>query len=190
VTVLDANILLYAYNSDAAEHQAVSRWLAELVDSGESIGLPWVTLWAFIRIGTNPRIWQNPRSARESLNIAAEWLSQPGVAVVQPGVAVVQPGPRHRELLEKLVLEFGVAGPLVTDAVLAAIAPEHGAVPASTDQDFRRFAGVRWVNPLNVRQAFRSADGRKRLRRARVRFGEERQAEPPVVPSVTRSFDF
>jgi predicted nucleic acid-binding protein len=34
------------------------------------------------------------------------------------------------------------------DAVLAAIALEHGATLFSTDRDFARFAAVKCVNPL------------------------------------------
>jgi predicted nucleic acid-binding protein len=38
---------------------------------------------------------------------------------------------------------------LVADAHLAAIAIEHGAELNSCDTDFARFAGLRWVNPLD-----------------------------------------
>ncbi|MDQ2712389.1 MAG: PIN domain-containing protein [Acidobacteriota bacterium] len=65
-------------------------------------------------------------------------------------MVLLQPGPRHRELLESLILKHQAAGPLVTDAVLAALAIENGARLASTDQDFSRFGGLRWVNPLRV----------------------------------------
>ena len=37
--------------------------------------------------------------------------------------------------------EGQTAGPLVMDAVLAAIAIEHGATLCTTDRDFSRFAG-------------------------------------------------
>jgi predicted nucleic acid-binding protein len=39
-------------------------------------------------------------------------------------------------------------GNLTTDAHLAALAIESGSELASTDNDFRRFAGLRLVNPL------------------------------------------
>jgi uncharacterized protein len=141
VILLDANVLLYAYNADAEQHSRAARWLQSLLNSGETIGLPWVTLWAFIRLSTNPRIYPNPRPASEVFAIVAEWLAQPGVVTVQPG-------PRHARILEQLVIEFSASGPLVTDAVLAALAIEHGAELASTDQDFRRFPQLRWINPL------------------------------------------
>ena len=141
MTALDANVLLYAYNADAPQHSAIVRWLKDLLASKEVIALPWVTIWAFVRICTNPRIWERPRSAEEAFGIVDEWIGQPGVVLLQAG-------PRHRELLGSLVSEHQAAGPLVTDAVLAALAIENGAALASTDQDFSRFKGLRWINPL------------------------------------------
>jgi toxin-antitoxin system PIN domain toxin len=142
VTLLDANLLLYAYNADAPQQLEASRWLAELLASSEPIALPWITIWAFIRISTNSRIWSNPLSAKQAFHIIEEWIHQPGVVVLQPG-------PRHTEILRKLIIEHTATGPLVTDAILAALALENGAVLASTDQDFRRFSAVRWTNPLS-----------------------------------------
>jgi toxin-antitoxin system PIN domain toxin len=142
MTVVDANLLLYAYNADAPQQPASAKWLEELFDSGETVGLPWVTIWAFVRICTNPRIWSNPRSAAEAFAIIGTWLEQPGVVTLQPG-------PRHLEILERLVCEHSAIGPLAMDAVLAALAIESGALLASTDQDFRRFPGLRWTNPLS-----------------------------------------
>ena len=142
MTILDANLLLYAYNADAPQQSVAARWLAELLESDEAIALPWVTVWAFIRIATNSRIWPNPLSAKQAFAIIEEWIAQPGVVVLQPG-------PRHTEILKRLIMEHSVTGPLVTDAVLAALALENGAFLASTDQDFRRFPDLRWTNPLS-----------------------------------------
>ena len=142
MTVIDANLLLYAYNADAPQQPASAQWLEKLLDSGETVALPWVTIWAFIRICTNPRIWSNPRPAAEAFAIIRGWLEQPGVVTLQPG-------PRHLEILERLVREHAAIGPLAMDAVLAALAIENGALLASTDQDFRRFPGLRWSNPLS-----------------------------------------
>jgi toxin-antitoxin system PIN domain toxin len=141
VTIIDANILLYAYNADAPQQAAASKWLANLLATSDTIGLPWVTIWAFLRICTNSRIWANPLHAQQAFAIVGEWLSQPGVVILQPG-------PRHAELLERIVVEHHATGALMTDAVLAAIAIEQGATLASSDQDFRRFRALRWINPL------------------------------------------
>jgi uncharacterized protein len=143
VTILDANLLLYAYNADAPQQPAAARWLTKLLESGEPIALPWVTIWAFIRIATSARIWSNALSAKQVFAIVEEWLAQPGIVVLQPG-------PRHAEILKQLIIEHSVTGPLVTDAVLAALTLENGALLASTDQGFRRFPGLRWTNPLSL----------------------------------------
>jgi toxin-antitoxin system PIN domain toxin len=143
LTIIDANILLYAYNADAPHHLPAAAWLGDLLRSGEPIGLPWATIWAFIRISTNTRIWAHPKSAHEIFAVVENWLSQPNVVALNPG-------PRHTAILEKLLTCYGASGPLVTDAVFAALAIEYGARLASTDQDFRRFPEVRWINPLTA----------------------------------------
>jgi uncharacterized protein len=139
--LLDANILLYAHNTAAPQHGAITEWLKTTFLKEETIGLPWVTVWAFLRIRTNPRLWPNPESPAATLSILRYWFTQPGVVLVNPGS-------RHSELLNTLVDKHQVTGPLVTDAVLAALAIENGATLASTDQDFSRFTDLRWVNPL------------------------------------------
>jgi len=140
MTILDANVLLYAYNADAPQQPSAAKWLKKLFASGDTIVLPWVTIWAFIRISTNSRIWPEPRPAADVFATVREWLAQPGVIALGPG-------PLHATILEELVVE-GAVGPQVTDAVLAALAMEHGAVLASTDQHFSRFRNLRWLNPL------------------------------------------
>jgi toxin-antitoxin system PIN domain toxin len=143
VTILDANLLLYAYNADAPQHDAAMRWLKKLLGEKDGIiALPWITIWAFIRICTNPRIWNSPLSAKEALAIMNEWLTQPGIIVLQPG-------PRHWDILKALVLEHNATSALMTDAVLAALAIENGAFLASADQDFSRFRDLRWINPFH-----------------------------------------
>ena len=142
MTILDVNILLYAYNADAPQQAAAARWLGELLDSSETIALPWITIWGFIRISTNSRIWDRPKSADQAFSIIREWMEQPNVVVLNPGL-------RHCDILTTLVLNHQALGPMVTDAVLAALALENGAALASTDHDFRRFPDLRWVDPMD-----------------------------------------
>ena len=140
--LLDVNILLYAYNSRAPQHERAKRWLEEILSSGtRRIGLPWLTIWAFLRIGTNPRAMPRPMTAGKAFEIVGQLLESPRVLLVNPG-------PRHAELLRRLVIECQVKGPLLTDAVLAALALEQGAKLASTDHDFSRFPELQWFNPL------------------------------------------
>jgi toxin-antitoxin system PIN domain toxin len=145
VTLIDANVLLYAHNLESPHYESVSSWLRELSKTRETIGLPWITLWAFLRISTNPKIWPVAKSIDEAWEVIRFWLAQPGVVLVHPG-------PRHAEILEKLMLDERVSGAMVTDAVLAALAFEYGAVLASTDRGLRRFPNLRLVNPTAVKR--------------------------------------
>ena len=115
MTVLDANLLLYAYNTDAPEQAAAAAWLKKLLGSPEVIALPWSTLWAFLRVSTHARIWRNPKSVKEALAIVRDWIAQPGVVVLHPGT-------RHPEILEQLMRDHRATGSLVNDAALAALA--------------------------------------------------------------------
>ena len=53
----------------------------------------------------------------------------------------------HRALGDFLALP-GVHGNLVPDAHVAALAVEHGLTICSADDDFARFQGLRWLNPI------------------------------------------
>jgi hypothetical protein len=141
VTLVDANILLYAYNADAPEHAPSAAWLERALAGPETIALPLLVVWAFLRLSTNPRVWPSPKTAAEAFGIMKELLALPGVVLLQPGS-------RHIEILEALVTTYKATGPLMTDAVLAAMALESGATLASTDRDFSRFENLRWINPL------------------------------------------
>jgi hypothetical protein len=82
-----------------------------------------------------------PATIPESFAIIRQWQALPNVFVIEPGV-------RHAAVLEHVANAYAVQGPLLSDAVIAALALENGATVASTDRDFSRFKEVRWVNPL------------------------------------------
>jgi uncharacterized protein len=138
--LLDANVLLYAYNSDSPHHEVCRKWLEGAFSDPEPLGLPWQTVLAFIRIATNPRAMARPLSAEQACGIAAGWLQHPNVLVVEAAE-------RYWTILKGLIVEAQVSGPLVSDAALAALALEHGAVLYSTDRDFRRFRELKLVDP-------------------------------------------
>ncbi|MGH8209397.1 MAG: TA system VapC family ribonuclease toxin [Steroidobacteraceae bacterium] len=142
--LLDANILLYAYNSDSSHHETCRTWLEQAFNAAEPIALPWQTLLAFVRIATNPRASSRPLTSEQACNIVNQWLGHPNVMIVTAAE-------RFWTLLRELIGEAQVSGPLVTDAALAALALEHGAVLCSTDRDFRRFRKLKLVDPLEQR---------------------------------------
>jgi len=139
--LIDANLLLYAYHPSAPQHEASRTWLEEMLSGPELVRFAWLTLWAFLRIGTNPRVYTSPLSTAEAEAAISSWLEQPTAGILEPGE-------RHWEILGQLMRDGQTIGPLVMDAVLAAIALEHGAVLCSTDRDFSRFPGLKWINPL------------------------------------------
>jgi hypothetical protein len=139
--LIDANVLLYAYNPRAEQHEASRRWLETALSGPELVRFAWLTLWAFLRIATNPRVFERPLAMSEGEALVSSWLTQPAAGVLEPGE-------RHWEILCRLMREGQTSGPLVMDAVIAAIALEHGATLCTTDRDFSRFPGLRWTNPL------------------------------------------
>jgi hypothetical protein len=144
VILIDANLLLYAYHPRAEQHEASRAWLESLLAGPELVRFAWLTLWAFLRIGTNPRVFERPLSASEAGTAISSWLAQPGAGILEPGE-------RHLEILTGLMREGQTAGPLVMDAVVAAIAVEHGATLCTTDRDFARFPGLKWMNPIRAK---------------------------------------
>lgn len=138
--LLDANVLLYAYDRSSRAHAKAKAWLEAAFAGAEPVGLPWPTVLAFLRISTNPRLLARPLEVEEAVAIVGSWLAQPNV--VLPG-----PGERHWQVLSALLTHARARGPLVSDAHLAALAVEHGAVLATTDRDFTRFDGLRTTDP-------------------------------------------
>jgi uncharacterized protein len=139
--LLDANILLYAYDKSSGHHQTCRAWLESAFNADEMIALPWQTILAFVRISTNPRAVKNPLSNTDACAIVDAWLERPNVVVVNAA-------DRFWNILRQQIMDAQVSGPLVTDAALAALALEQGATLCSTDRDFRRFQGLKLVDPL------------------------------------------
>jgi len=123
------------------QHGPARTWLDDRLNGPAQVGLPWPSLLGFLRITTNPRVFERPLPIAAAWRQALDWLG------CQP-VWIPVPTDRHVHLLETLLLEAGGAANLVPDAHLAALAIEHGLALCSTDGDFARFPGLRWENPL------------------------------------------
>ncbi len=139
--LVDANLLLYAYNQDSPSHALARAWLQSEISSGRPVRLALVTLLAFVRIGTDSRVFIEPLSPAEACGIVESWLEAPNVQILAPG-------PRTWTHLAALCDQGQARGAMIMDAHLAALALEHGAAVASTDRDFNRFDGIRTINPL------------------------------------------
>jgi predicted nucleic acid-binding protein len=78
---------------------------------------------------------------RDGWAVASAYLDQPAVRLVTPGSG-------HAAIAAGLVATPGLRSDDVADVEIASLAIEHGLVLASHDHGFRRFAGLRVVDPL------------------------------------------
>jgi toxin-antitoxin system PIN domain toxin len=139
--LVDANILLYAEDSLQSRNQQARAWWDGQLSGTGVVCLCWTVLSAFIRIGTNPRVFEHPLSLEQALARVQSWLDQPCTRVVRPT-------DRHWTVFKQMLTDGQAVANLVTDAHLATLAIEHGCELASTDSEFARFPKLKWRNPL------------------------------------------
>lgn len=138
--LIDANLLVYAHVSAFPQHQRARDWLDRQLSGSAPVGLPWPSLLGFLRLVTNPRVFQRPEPMSAAWQQVGAWLGAEAAWIPQATE-------RHREVLGGL-LAGGAQANLVPDAHLAALAIEHGLLLCSADGDFARFPNLRWQNPL------------------------------------------
>ena len=139
--LVDANILLYAEDSLSSHHGVCRIWWDRQLSGSDAVGLCWPVITAFIRIGTNPRLHQRPLALEEAIERVPSWLDQPCARILTPSA-------NHWSIFQRLLRSGNATANLVSDAHLAALAVEHNGILASTDNDFARFPGLKWRNPL------------------------------------------
>ncbi|MDE0189014.1 MAG: type II toxin-antitoxin system VapC family toxin [bacterium] len=138
----DVNVLVYSHVEDSTvDHAAYATWITSLATGPEPFALSVLVLSGFVRIVTNPRVFDPP----STLDTSFAFVSS---LVERPKARLVGPGPDHLEIFERLCRQSGASGKLVADAQHAAVAIEHGCTMVSTDSDFNRFPGLRWRHPL------------------------------------------
>ena len=137
----DANIILYAYNEDAPQHQKAKEWLENQLSSPTMFGLSWQVITAFLRISTNHKAFSIPFDLNEATEIVDEWIEHPKVNIIVPTE-------NHWKIFRDLIEEGQTNAALMMDAHLAALAIEHGATLVTTDRDFTRFSNLKTLNPL------------------------------------------
>lgn len=116
--LVDANLLLFAYDASSEQHATARLWVERVFSAPEAVLLSWVTILAFLRIGTNPRAFRSPFALEEAVEIISQWLSRPNVRVAVPGR-------RHWEILSRLLPATQAKADLVMDAHLGACAAER-----------------------------------------------------------------
>lgn len=139
--LVDANLLVYSFNTGMPENEAARAWLDTQLSTTPRVGLPWPSLLAFVRIVSNPRIFENAVPVTRAWRQVEEWLALDSTWIPTPTA-------RHEGVLADTLREIGEKAELVPDAHLAALAIEHGLTLCSSDGDFGRFRELKWRNPL------------------------------------------
>lgn len=140
--VLDVNVCLFAFRTETPHHEPSHHWLTTALTGTEPVGVLDDVLASVVRISTDHRVFSTPAPPETVLAFCEAVRSAPRAVTITPG-------PRHWEIFARLVTHHGLRGRDVPDARLAAIALELGATFATTDRGFRRFAGLRTVDPVN-----------------------------------------
>ena len=128
--LVDANVLLYADNESAQQHDQAITWLERALEGNEPLLVPWLSALAFLRISTHPGIHDMPHTVASAMTFLK-------VVIQSPHVIAGVPDGRHWDRVETLLGATGVA----------ALALQYDATVVSFDNDFTRFPGVRWELP-------------------------------------------
>ena len=139
----DANLLLYAVNTDSIDHSKALKWWQELIESGAAVGLYTGVVFAFVRLSTNRRVFQRPLTTEEAFAYLHNWLDFPAVSLIDAELEDIATA-------EALLTAAGTAANLVSDAQIAAAAQRLNGTVHSADADFGRFPKIKWHNPLDA----------------------------------------
>jgi uncharacterized protein len=141
VIILDANLLLYAYDSSNSSHKAARAWLERTLQGDEDVSIPLVTLLAFIRIGTHPKVFARPMGVEDAVGAVQSWLELPNVSIAEPASS-------HWTQLAAVARSGQARGGEVMDAHVATLAIQSGATLCTTDKGFARYDGLKRLNPI------------------------------------------
>lgn len=111
--LVDANILLYAEDSLSSHHKPARAWWDEQLSGTTPVCLCWLVINAFIRIGTNPRVFEHPLLIEQAISRVQSWLDQPRTLLIYPTE-------RHWTVFQEMVTTGQASANLVPDAHLAA----------------------------------------------------------------------
>ena len=136
---------MYAVHRQFEAHADAKAWLDDRLNGTNRVGLPWAALLAFVRLSASARVLSRPIRLSDATAVVGAWLELPVTWTPQPTE-------QHSHTLATLLAGESKAD-LVPDAHIAAIAIEHGLTLCSTDRDFARFDGLRWIDPLRTAAA-------------------------------------
>ncbi len=141
--VVDTNVLLYAVNPDADEHETAHAQVESWRRDDRRWFITWNIVYEFLRVSTHHKVFARPLT----LTHAAGWLA---VLMRSPNVSILNPTDRHLAVLAELTaLHPRLRGNLVHDLHTVVLMREHGITEIRTaDADFHQFRFLTVVNPL------------------------------------------
>ncbi len=139
----DVNVLVYAYRGEFDEHETFRNWLDSALDGAEPLGLVDAVLTGFLRVVTNRRIFVDPAPTTAALSFIEAVRTAPPARQLRATEAA------WRQFAQFAARDSLIAGNLVPDAWIAALAVSAGARVATADAGFARFEGLAWFNPAH-----------------------------------------
>ena len=137
---VDVNTLVHSYSPASPDHEPCRAWLEQALAGIRPIALPMAVLSGFWRVVTHRRIFATPSMPQKAVAFT-DWLIAHPITLVPAIDAAVY------AMSQRLILDQGLAGNDVPDAVLAATALELRATLVTADRAFRRFADLSIVDP-------------------------------------------
>ena len=126
----DVNVLVYAFRVEAEQHQVYADWLTGLINGADEFALHDPVLSGFLRVVTNPRVFDEPAPASAALEFVSALRDAPRARWIPSG---------HQawKVLGRFVdSDKAIRGNLIPDAHLAATAVAHGCRLATSDRGF------------------------------------------------------
>lgn len=144
--VVDTNLLLYAVNLDAGEHERARDFLGKAGQSESRWYLTEGIVYEFLRVSTHARVFAKPLSATEGMSFVCALLDNSRFGLLKAGA-------RHWEMLRQVVTGMPhPSGNLFFDIRTVALMHEHGVRRIYTaDADFLRFTGIEVIDPVKPR---------------------------------------
>ena len=139
----DVNVLIYGHRAESPEHDRYAAWLCALAEGREPFALSELGCSGFVRIVTNPKIWDDPTSLEDALTFVDNLRRRSNARTLTHGTD-------SWDVFARLCVASRARGKLVADAYHAALAIEHGCELLTADADFGRFPGLRWRHPLST----------------------------------------
>lgn len=140
--LVDTNILLYAINTEALQHETARPYLDALLKSGDPWCLTWVNIYEFLSYATHPRCVSRPLSPKRAWDVVR-------LILAHPRLELLVETEKHPSVLEHILENSGNArGAFFHDCHIAALMQEHD-VPAiaTADTDFHKFRFLKVIDP-------------------------------------------